>query len=165
MYIVQEMDYCDFFYTSDQTLGQTTEFYFALTKIINATDALDYSGSINYSGIWIPTTTHGSLNDHLAYDQRGVHIRYLSTQHTIIISFSETQFYVINQQQPIARMGEVIFHSIIFTTTIIGIFAFGFLIFKLTFMPIVLWIIKRRIFLLKFCNFKKHEKLKNDNSF
>ncbi|CAF1105134.1 unnamed protein product [Rotaria sordida] len=143
-YIVQNLDYCQLFNTSDQTLGHTTEINFALTKMINRTESLDYSGSTNYSGIWIPTSTHGSLNDRLVYLQQGAFLRYLSTQHTLIISFSETEFYVINKQEPIARMGEVLFHDILFVTTIIGIFALAFLIFKLMFMPILKWIINHK---------------------
>ncbi|CAF2521224.1 unnamed protein product [Rotaria sp. Silwood2] len=137
-YVVQKLDYCQPFYTFDQTIGQTTEINFALTKVINRTESLDYSDLTNYSGIWIPTSTHGSLNDRLVYLQRGTFLRYLSTQHTLIISFSETQFYVINKQQPIARRGEIIFHNILFTTTVI-----------------VTWIIKHDKFLLKLCQLRK----------
>jgi hypothetical protein len=165
LYVVQEFNYCELFYTSDQTLGQATEINFALTKVINETESLDYSGSTNYSGIWIPTSSHGSLNDRLAYLQQGAFLRYLSTQHTITITLSETQFYVINQQQPIARLGEVLFHNVIFTTTVIGIFALAFLLFKLTFMPIVLWIIKHEISFLLRCKLRKEEKIKNDYTF
>ncbi len=154
-YVVQTLDYCQLFSTSDQTLGQSTEIYFALTKVINQTESLDYSGSSNYSGIWIPTSTHGSLNDRLAYVQRGAFFRYLFTQHILIISFSETEFYVINKQEPIARMAEVLFHIILFTTTVVSIFALAFLVFKLTFMPIMIWIIEREIFLLQFCKLRK----------
>jgi hypothetical protein len=159
------MNYCQSFYTPNQTFAQTTEIYFALTKVINQTQALGYSGSTNYSGIWIPTSTHGTLDDHLAYSQRGAFLRYLSTQHIIIISFSETQFDVINIQQPIARTGEVVFHSILFTTTILGIFALGFLLFKLTFIPLLQWIITRKIFTSRFSQLKKEAISKANNSF
>jgi hypothetical protein len=142
-YVVKEMNYCELFGTREQTIGQTTSFYFGMTKVINETDALDYSGSADYSGIWIPTSTYGSLDDHIMYSQRGNYLRYLSTQHTVIITLAETNFYINNQQQPIARTGEVIFHNILFTTTIIGIFTLAFVIFKLTFMPILLIFLKR----------------------
>lgn len=164
-YTVQELNYCGFFYTSNQTIAQTTEFSFDLTKVINQTDALDYSGSTNYSGIWIPTVTYGSLDDHVMYDQRGAYLRYLSTQNIIIISFSETNFYISNEQQPIARMGEIIFHNILFTTTIIGIFALAFLIFKLTLMAILTQILNRPKHLLHLCKFKKGKVIQNDTKF
>ncbi|CAF3714777.1 unnamed protein product [Rotaria sordida] len=164
-YVVQKLDYCQLFYTSDQTLSQTIEINFALTKVINRTESLDYSDSTNYSGIWIPTSSNGSLNDRLTYLQQGAFLRYLSTQHILIISFSETEFYVINKQEPIARRGEIIFHNILFTTTIIGIFALGFLLFKLIFTPILKWIINHKKFLLKFCKLRKEKWTTNNYTF
>ena len=149
------MNHCEFFHASDQTIGQTSQFSFGLTKVINQTDALDYSGLSNYSGIWIPTVTYGALDDHIMYDQEGAYLRYLSTQHIVVISFSETTFYINNEQQPIARTGIILFHNILFTTTVIGIFALAFLLFKLTFMAILAKIIKRRKHLLDLCKCKK----------
>jgi hypothetical protein len=162
------LNYCQSYYTSDQTIGQTTEINFDLTKVINETELLDYSGLTNYSGIWIPTSTNGLLNDGLAYLQQGAYIRYLSSQHIFIITFSETQFYVLNQQQPIARKAEVLFHNVLFTTTVLAIFGLAFLLFNLTFMPIVKWIIKHSIHLLQFCKLRKKKKkktIKNANIF
>ncbi|CAF1234250.1 unnamed protein product [Adineta steineri] len=141
-YTVQEMNYCQFYFTSDQTIGETTEIYFSLTKVINQTDSLEYNGLSNYSGIWIPTSTHGSLNDRVAYLQEGAYHRYLYTQHTVIINFQETPFYVMNEQEPIARTAEILFHNVLFATTVISIFALAFVIFKLIFMPVVKWILK-----------------------
>lgn len=162
--MVKEMKYCEVFSTSDQTIGQTTEIAFTLTKTINRTESLDYSGLTNYSGIWIPTSTNGSLNDYLVYSQSGAFLRYLSTQHTVIITFSETSFYVNNQQQPIVRMGEILYHNILFTTTVIGIFALAFLLFKLMFMPIAKWIIKRKFFLLQNHKSKDEKMVDNENT-
>ncbi len=158
------MNYCEFFYSPGQTLAQTTNFNFGLTKVINQTDALDYSGSTNYSGIWIPTSTSGSLDDHIMYDQRGSYLRYLSTQNTIIITLGETNFYINNEQQPIARTGEVIFHNILFTTTIIGMFALAFLLFKLTFMAILTRILEHHVYLLHLFKFKKDKMISNDTA-
>jgi hypothetical protein len=164
-YVVQKLDYCQLFSTSNQTLGETSEIDFILTKVINRTESLDYSGSMNYSGIWIPTSTHGSLDDHLVYDQQGAFLRYLSTQQTLIVSFSETLFYVINRQEPTSRMGEIVFHNVLFTTTIIGIFALAFLLFKLTFMAILQWMIEREIGILQCFKLRKGKIIENNNSF
>ncbi|CAF1361317.1 unnamed protein product [Adineta ricciae] len=144
-YIVQEMNYCSIFSTFDQTLAETTIIDFSLTKVINRTEVLDYSGLMNYTGIWIPTSTHGALSDRVAYAQRGAFLRYLSTQQTLVVSFTETPFFVMNKQEPVSRYGEILFHNVLFTTTVIGIFALVFLIFKLTLIPVGLWIIKRDI--------------------
>ena len=149
-YIAKEMNHCNLFSTSDQTLAQTTMINFSLTKVINRTEVLDYSGLMNYTGIWIPTSTHGALSDHVAYAQRGTFLRYLSTQQTLIVSFTETPFYVMNKQEPVSRYGEILFHNVLFTTTVIGIFGLVFLVFKLTLMPVGLWMIKRDMHVLPY---------------
>ena len=145
LYVVQELNFCQVFSSSDQTLPENLAVNFALTKVINRTELLDYSSLSNFSGIWIPTTTHSSLNDALKYEQQGAFLRYLSTEHILLITLSETQFYVINKQEPIARTSEILFHNLLFTTTLIGIFALVFLIFKLTFMPLIQWIVARKM--------------------
>jgi len=60
--------------------------------------------------------TTPSLYIHCRYEQRGDFLRYLSTQKILIISFDEIQSYVMNKQEPIARMSEVFFHNVLFTT-------------------------------------------------
>ena len=154
-YVVQDVDYCQLFSTFNETIGQTVKINFAMTKVINRTESLSYDGITIYSGIWIPTATHGILDHHLSYSEREAFLRYLSTQHRIIISFSETEFYVINQQAPIARKNEVLFHNILFATTAIGLFALGFLLFKLILMPIIKAIMKHEKFLLKYLKSEK----------
>jgi hypothetical protein len=86
-----------------------------------------------------------SLHIHCRYEQRGDFLRYLSTENILIISFDETQFYVMNKQEPIARMSAVFFHNVLFTKTVISIFALAFLIVKLTFTPIVRWIVNHAV--------------------
>ncbi|CAF0757328.1 unnamed protein product [Adineta steineri] len=142
---VQQLKFCQLFSTDNQTISQNTEISFILTKTINITDPLDYNSASVYSGIWIPTSTYALLSDFLAYNQQGDYIRYLGTQHTLTIIFSETQFYVVNEQQPIVRRNEMIFHGVLFTTTILGLFALGFLVLKLTLITALKWIINRII--------------------
>lgn len=146
---VNQLNYCQSFYSLDQTISQTFDVQLALTRVINRTEYLDYSSTNNFSGIWIPTSSHGSLNDRLAYEQHGSYLRYLSTRNLLTIKLIETDFYILNQQKPIARYGEIIFHNILFTTTIIGIFALAFVLFKLTLMPLVQWSINRELLCLK----------------
>ncbi|UJR07360.1 hypothetical protein I4U23_011646 [Adineta vaga] len=161
VYTVQELKFCQLFSTSEQTLGQTTKISFILTKVINRTDVLDYSGSGYYSGRWIPTTTYELLNDALAYKQQGNYLRYLATQQILKISFSETQFYVINEQQPIVRTNEMLFHGILFTTTIIGLFALAFVIIRLSLLPLMKWMMERKVHRLQFWRKKTKEAIVN----
>ena len=164
-YVVQELNYCVPLSSNNETLANNLEINFALSKVINRTELLRYSDSANYSGIWIPTMTNGPLDDGLRYRQQGAFLRYLSTANTITITFSETQFYMINKQEPIARMNEILFHNVLFTTTIIGLFALAFLLFKLTFMPLIQWISKRELCLSRFCKGRKETPNDGDSVF
>ncbi|CAF1657505.1 unnamed protein product [Rotaria magnacalcarata] len=163
--LVQNLDYCHLYSTSNQTLDQTTAINFDLTKVINQTELLYYSGSTNYSGIWILTSIHESLNDYLVYLQRGAFLRYLYTKHAIMITFSETKFDVINKQEPTARRDDIIFHNILFTTTVIGIFALAFLVVKLRLVSTVKWMIKHENFVLPFSNLRKDRPTRRDGRF
>ncbi|CAM4788732.1 unnamed protein product [Rotaria magnacalcarata] len=163
--LVQNLDYCHLYSTSNQTLDQTTAINFDLTKVINQTELLYYSGSTNYSGIWILTSIHESLNDYLVYLQRGAFLRYLYTKHAIMITFSETKFDVINKQEPTARRDDIIFHNILFTTTVIGIFALAFLVVKLRLVSTVKWMIKHENFALPFSNLRKDKPTRRDSRF
>ena len=145
LYVVQELNFCKVFSSDDQTLPEYLAVNFALSKVINRTELLDYSSLSNFSGIWIPTTTNSSLNDALKFEQQGAFLRYLSTEHILVVTLSETQFYVINKQEPIARTSEILFHNLLFTTTIVGIFALIFLVFNLTLIPLIKRIIARKI--------------------
>jgi hypothetical protein len=109
--------------------------------------------------------TTPSLYIHCRYEQQGDFLRYLSTQNILIITFDETQFYAMNKQEPIVRIGEVFFHDVLFTTTVISIFALAFLIVKLTFMPIVRWIINREVSLLQFSKLQKKIKTEKNTRF
>ncbi len=58
-----------------------------------------------------------------------------STELTIIIS--ETSYYIKNRQLPIAKLREIIFHTLLFTVVCIEIFRLIILLFKLTFLPLL----------------------------
>ncbi len=134
---------CQLLSNSDQTMPQTAYFNVDFTKSINRTEGLELNDPITYSGIWIPTLTIKSLNDEFAYEQQGTFLRYLSSQQILFMDFSETQFYIKNVQEPIARSGEIIFHNILFSTVCIELFGLAFLIFKLALLPLIQWAVHK----------------------
>lgn len=134
---INALSTCKLLSNSDQTMPQTTYINLDFTKSINRTEGLEQNDPATYSGIWIPTLTIKSLNDQFAYQQQGTFIRYLSSQQILLIDFSETQFYIKNIQEPIARSGEIIFHNILFATVCIELFGLAFLIFKLALLPLL----------------------------
>ncbi|UJR10746.1 hypothetical protein I4U23_014934 [Adineta vaga] len=140
---IKELSFCHLISNTDQTISQQTIVKLDFTKVINRTEGLDINDPVTYSGIWIPTVTIRSLNDRIAYEQQGTYLRYLSSQQTISIALSETQFFIKNTQEPIARSGEVIFHNILFSTVCIELFGLAFLLFKLALLPLLKFLIKK----------------------
>ncbi len=136
---IKELATCQLLYNAYQTMPQTSYVNLDFTKSINRTEGLEQDDPATYSGIWIPTLTIKSLNDELAYAQQGTFIRYLSSQQILFIDISETQFYIKNIQEPIARSGEILFHNILFSTVCIELFGLAFLIFKLALLPLLQW--------------------------
>ncbi|CAF1142632.1 unnamed protein product [Didymodactylos carnosus] len=137
-YIIQQLNFCKFFYTPNQTLAYSSSIDLQLTKVINETEGLSDSDKTLYSGLWVPTFIINTLSDQLLYSQHGEYLRYFSTQTTLLVTVSETQFYIQNTQSPIARLSEVIFHNLLFTIVCLEIFGLIFLIIKLLFVPIVM---------------------------
>ncbi len=136
IYTVQQLASCQLASSPDQTLDQTTRISVELTKVVNMTQSFDNNDRPLYSGIWIPKFTVQSRRDHFAYEQYGPYIRYLATSQVVVVSLIETQFYIQNIEEPIARKGEILFQNILFTTTVIGLFALAFAILKLTILPV-----------------------------
>ena len=138
---VKELFFCQLISSRDQTMSQTTNVHVDLTKSINRTEGLQTSASVSYSGIWIPTLTVKSVNDRLIYEQQGAYLRYLAGQQVVLVSLSETPFFIKNTQEPIARSGEILFHNVLFSTVCIELFALAFLLFKLALLPVFRWIL------------------------
>ena len=134
---VKELAFCQLMFTADQTMSQSINVKLDFTKIINRTEGQQTDAPATYSGIWIPTITTKSLNDRVAYEQQGTHLRYLPAQQIFSFEFTETQFFIKNTQEPIARSGEIIFRNILFSTVSIELFGLAFLLFKLALMPLL----------------------------
>ncbi|CAF1184311.1 unnamed protein product [Adineta ricciae] len=137
---IQQLSFCEMISNDDQTISQHTSVQLDFTKVINRTESLYDNDPVVFSGIWIPTVTIKSFNDRIAYEQQGDYIRYLSSRQILSIDFSETQFYIRNIQEPIAKSGEIIFHNILFSTVCIELFGLAYLLFKLVLFPAVHWI-------------------------
>ncbi|CAF1282790.1 unnamed protein product, partial [Didymodactylos carnosus] len=69
-YTVQELNFCQFFYTANQTLAHSSSIELQLTKVINETDGLSENDKTLYSGLWIPTFTVNTISDQLLYSEQ-----------------------------------------------------------------------------------------------
>lgn len=141
-YTVHALQTCEFFGGTNETLGRKPQVNLALTKVINKTEPLVIGDPILFSGLFVPTVSAEGISDELLYELHGEHRRYLFTYTFLAIDVSETQFYILNRQDPIVREGEMIFHNILFTIAMIELFGFTFLICKLVITPFVRFLLE-----------------------
>ncbi len=66
----------------------------------------------------------------------------------MIIQLTESEFFVENKQEPIARKFEILFHNVLFLGITIELFGLAFLISKLIFLPIARFIYN---YFIKYC--------------
>ncbi|CAF3960043.1 unnamed protein product, partial [Rotaria sp. Silwood1] len=84
-----ELDFCQFYATSDEAIGRATYIPIVFIKNINMTHALSASDQTNYSGLWTPTFTAVSLSDEAYYAEFGNYLRYMSSLTVIQITLDE----------------------------------------------------------------------------
>ena len=104
-----------------------------LTKLINRTYALTDGDTMKLSGIWLPSFT-ANLDDLFADENE---YNYATSSSSVLsLAISETPYYTINTQKPITDEAELIFTNLLFTIVCLEIFGLGFLVVKLTLLPI-----------------------------
>ncbi|UJR17742.1 hypothetical protein I4U23_004640 [Adineta vaga] len=116
---------------------RTSALHLVLIKVINKTEPLETGSNAHYSGRGALSFIERSLSDKLIYEQYGHHLRYISERTVLSIILSEQPFYLQNTQQPIVHKTELSFHTLLFCTLIIELFAMGFLVFRLIIIPLV----------------------------
>ena len=106
---LKDLGFSQIFSQNRRMVGQDANIALELTKVINATSPLVNGDDNIFSGIWI-----GSFAVNY-YESFYTDSDYLtaspepSTNITLVIS--ETSYYILNQQDPIARLPEIIFHA------------------------------------------------------
>lgn len=115
-------------------------------KVVNRTANIIQGGSAKSSGIWQPIFIGSELTDQKLYNRQGEYHRYLNTQTALTVSLSENHFFLENNQMPVARKAEVIFHTVLFVSLSLEMFGLTFLIFKLVFVPLFRLIERKILF-------------------
>ncbi|CAF1661073.1 unnamed protein product, partial [Adineta ricciae] len=134
---LHELDVCTLFYADNQTIGLSTSFIVRLIKVINVTKPLRRDDKTYYDGIWTPFITYADiLSDESYFAEKGEYLRYDSKETTIHIQFTEEIYFVQNNQSPIIRRGALFFRTVLFSFSLIEIFAMTFLLYKLWFHPV-----------------------------
>jgi hypothetical protein len=137
IYTLQELDFCKFFSTPNQTLGRASRFPVIFTKSINMTRTMENRAPNLFLGLWIPTFGGGTSSDEIYYTQFGDYLRYISALTIVQFVFDERAFYIKNIQSPIVRPPQMLFHALLFTSLCIELFALIFLFANLLIVPII----------------------------
>ncbi|CAF1390084.1 unnamed protein product [Rotaria sordida] len=94
----------------------------------------------SFSGIWYPTFMMSE--DHVFISSEEYDISANLTSTTLTIVLSETSYYIKNRQLPIAKLREIIFHNLLFTVVCLEIFRLLILLWELTIMPLLNFIMR-----------------------
>jgi hypothetical protein len=133
-YTLFDLTFGQALYVNGRLLTQKPSCTIQITKVINRTYSLENNGQTKFSGIWLPVVT-GSL-DQMFVDEN--EYRYgTSSSMVLSVIISETTYYTLNTQWPIASYDEVIFTNLLFTIVCLEIFGLGFLVCQLIIVPLI----------------------------
>ena len=136
----QELGFSRTFNQSDRMLGQNAEFVLQLTKVINDTLPLVTGDDNTLRGLWIDSFTVNYYESFYSNND------YLNAQvmpsTNITLTISETPYFILNLEEPMARLPQLIFHNFLFTTMIIELFGLVFLLFNLAIIPCVVHLMR-----------------------
>ncbi|CAF1327350.1 unnamed protein product [Didymodactylos carnosus] len=136
---LKNLEFYQSFNSSGKMLAHNVEVTMQITKVINETIAL-VGDETKLSGLWIPSFT---INLYNSFISQSAYVRQTTTQTNLTVIISETPYYIKNEQQPIAKQPEIIFHTLLFTTVVLEIFGLIFLISKLMLIPLLSFIVKK----------------------
>ncbi|CAF0769011.1 unnamed protein product [Adineta steineri] len=131
-YMVRELNYSQPFFVNNQTLSYDPNVEIRLTRVINKTEPLDDASSEYYTALWAPTSPTSKPDLFLTFDD---YLYYGLLKTSLTISTTEISYYIMNNQKPIVKQAEIIFHALLFTTVCIELFGLVYLAIKLIFLP------------------------------
>jgi hypothetical protein len=114
-YTLKELRFCHLFYTHNETLTMNPTVGIKLTKVINRTVGYTVNDYMTFSGLWVPTLTVSTLSDRLLFRRSGEYFRYLSDRVTLVMDITESEFFMKNTQEPIARNNEIVLRTVLYT--------------------------------------------------
>ena len=115
-YTLKRLDHCELHWTPNHTLARSPVVQVKLTKVINQTKGMTTHDEVIYSGLWLPALTIPALTDVLLLEKYGEFFRYFSSEMDLLVEMSESEFYIMNVQEPISRAYEITFKTILFSS-------------------------------------------------
>ena len=153
---LQDLGFSYVFNRTGRVLAQNTYISLVVTKVINSTSPLISDGDEVLSGIWTGSFTM-NYNDTFIADADYLSTSPNATETRLTLEISETPYYILNEQSPIARLPEIIYHDFLFITMIIGMFVLIFIIIEVMILPSCTVLIRK-------CKRKSSRKYREDHS-
>ena len=152
---LQDLNFSYAYYQTGRVLGHDIYSTLTLTKVINSTSPLASSDNEILSGIWTGSFKM-NYNSSFTLDTDYLTTTVDSTQTRLTLVINEAPYYVLNEQSPIARLPEIVYHDFLFITTIIGMFVLIFVIVEVMILPCCSLLIHK-------CKRKSSDKYEDDN--
>ena len=99
-----------------------------LTRVTNQTSSLEEGDEHVFSAIWISTVLNQLEKIFFDWEQ---YIYYDLTRPTVMVTLTESNYYILNIEDPIAKKFEVISQDLVFTVVCLENFGLLFLIIKI----------------------------------
>ncbi|UJR16886.1 hypothetical protein I4U23_003784 [Adineta vaga] len=141
-YTARQMDFCHFLYVPNQIITSNPKINVKMVKVINRTASMMFDDDVIYSGLWLPTLTSTSLTDESLFLQKGEFYHYLPTETIVVIDITESEFFMKNTQEPIARTYEITFNTILFSMLCLDLVGLLFIVFKMVIYPVFMLVQK-----------------------
>ncbi|UJR16918.1 hypothetical protein I4U23_003816 [Adineta vaga] len=133
-YLLRDLNFSQSYYQNGRMLAPDSTITMQLSKVINITEPIDSSHETEYTALFIPTFL-------VNLDQMLVNIADYAvqtiTETSVSLVISETPYFIVNRQSPIAKLNEIIFHNIVFLIVCLEMFGLVFLIMKLFILPLI----------------------------
>ena len=152
---LQDLNFSYTYYQTGRVLGHDIYSTLTLTKVINNTSPLASGDKEIFSGIWAGSF---KMNYNSSFTLQSDYLTTAvdSTETRLTLVINEAPYYVLNEQSPIARLPEIVYHDFLFITTIIGMFVLIFVIVEVMILPCCSLLIRK-------CKRKSSDKYEDDN--
>ena len=139
---LQDLAFSHAFNKTGRVLGIDASITLQLTKVINSSSPLVSGDDEILSGIWTGSFATNYYESFITDEQYlNLSLNDTDTQLTLIIA--ETPYYILNEQSPVARLPEIIYHDFLFITMIIGMFVLIFVIIEVLVLPCITFLTQK----------------------
>jgi hypothetical protein len=137
---LKDLNFSTTFSHTAMMLGQTVTLGLKLIKVLNQTFPLVDGDPEKLDGLWIGSFTINYYDSFVGETDYMLSTSTPLMETTLTMTMTETDNYILNVEEPIARQSEIIFHNLLFTIVVLEIFGIIFLIVKLMLIPLLSFI-------------------------